>query len=133
MPGDAISKVFPFLMPIADHVGGILTLEDMLEQDVIEPIHLGFLRGRDIQNSIIFVDEAENLTREHIQLLLGRVSRGSELWIAGDMKQTDHRNFEKNSGLRALVRELKGNKLFGMVKLLRSERSETARLADLLD
>lgn len=133
LPGDEISKIFPYLMPIADHVGGIFQLEQLIEQDVIEPAHLGFVRGRDIKNSILFVDEGENLTKQHIQLLLGRIAKGSELWIAGDMRQVDHINFEKNSGIRALVNSLKGNPLFGTVKLMKSERSEIAKLADLLD
>lgn len=133
LPGEATSKLLPFLMPIADHCGGVEVLYEMIEVGMIEPIHLGFMRGRDIRDTIIFCDECENLTVEQIQLLIGRVAEGSELWLAGDLRQVDHRIFQENSGLRALVQGLEGEELFGMVKLLKSERSATARLADRLD
>lgn len=134
LPGNEIEKIFPFLMPIADHIGGKEALEEMiLDRGLIEPVHLGYLRGRSIQNSIIFCDEAENLTRQQAQLLLGRVGTGSELYIAGDLKQVDRHVFEENNGLRALLNDLAGQSLFGAVKLMKTERSEVARLADLLD
>ena len=132
LPGEEIDKLMPWLKQIEDHVGAF-TFEDMLNQGVIEPVHLGYIRGRDIKNSIIFCDEVENMTRQHIQLLIGRVSSHSELWLAGDLKQTDNINFEKNSGIQALIRGLVGDPLFGMVKLLKSERSAVAALADKLD
>lgn len=132
LPGEEIDKLMPWLKQIEDHVGAF-TFEDMLNQGVIEPVHLGYIRGRDIKNSIIFCDEVENMTRQHIQLLIGRVSSRSELWLAGDLKQTDNINFEKNSGIQALIQGLGGDPLFGMVKLLKSERSAVAALADKLD
>ena len=132
MPGNEREKLAPFIQQIADHIGQD-ALNTMLDDGIIEPVHLGFMRGRDIKNAIILCDEVENMTKQHIQLLIGRVSSGSELWLAGDLKQTDSINFEKNSGIKALIRGLMGNKLFGMVKLIKSERSQVAALADQLD
>ena len=132
LPGEEIDKLMPWLKQIEDHVGAF-TFEDMLNQGIIEPVHLGYIRGRDIKNSIIFCDEVENMTKQHIQLLIGRVSSRSELWLAGDLKQTDNINFEKNSGIQALIQGLGGDPLFGLVKLLKSERSAVAALADKLD
>jgi PhoH-like ATPase len=120
-------------MPLADHCGGVDGLERLLDQGCVEIVHLGYLRGRDIKNSIIICSEAENLTKSHIQLLIGRVGEGSNLWLDGDLKQRDKAVFEKSAGLETMIDRLKGNKLFGYVKLVKTERSETARLADLLD
>lgn len=39
------------------------------------------------------------MTKEHVQLLLGRVGDGSALWLNGDYKQTDHKTFAENNGL----------------------------------
>ena len=133
LPGDEIDKLLPYLMPIADHCGGMDALELLIQNETLEPVHLGFMRGRDIKDSIIFCDEAENLTKQQVQLLLGRVAEGSELWFGGDLRQTDHKIFQENNGLRGLVNGLTGEPLFGMVKLIKSERSATARLADRLD
>jgi PhoH-like ATPase len=99
----------------------------------LEVIPLGFLRGRSIRNAIIICSEAENLTKEHIQLLMGRVDEGSALWIDGDVRQRDRVAFEKSKGLETMIDRLKGEPLFGYVHLVKSERSATARLADKLN
>lgn len=133
LPGSSNEKLLPFAMCLADHVGGVDGLSYMIEKGVVEVVHLGFIRGRDIKNSIILCSEAENLTKEHIQLLIGRVGEGSNLWINGDFKQTDLAIFERNNGLMTAIDRLKGHPRFGYVKLLKTERSETAAMADLLD
>ena len=133
LPGDAFDKLLPFAMPLADHVGGRDGLERLISNQQIEVEHLGFIRGRDIKNTIIMCSEAENMTKEHVQLLLGRVGEGSALWLNGDYKQTDHKVFTENNGLMIAVDRLKGHPKFGFVKLVKTERSETATMADLLD
>lgn len=133
LPGSGNDKLLPFAMPLADHLGGIDGLRMFIEDGKIEIAHLGFMRGRDIKHSIIMVSEGENLTKEHIQLLIGRVSEGSALWINGDFKQHDARVFESNNGMIIARNKLKGHQRFGYVKLLKTERSETAAMADLLD
>lgn len=133
LPGSYNEKLLPFAMPLADHLGGVDGLSLMISHGQIEIVHLGFIGGRDIKNSIIICSEAENLTKEHIQLLLGRVGEGSTLWMNGDFKQCDAEIFERNSGLMVAVDKLKGHPRFGYVKLLKTERSETAAMADLLD
>lgn len=133
LPGGVMEKILPFVMPFCDHVGGVEGLQRLVESNRVEVQHLGYIRGRDIKNAIILSSEAENLTKEHVQLLIGRVGEGSALWLNGDHRQTDKEIFKSNSGLRLAVEKLKGNPLFGYVHLTRSERSETSRLADLLD
>ena len=133
LPDGVYQKLLPFALPLADHLGGVAGLEMFVNQGRIEIQHLGFMRGRDIKDSIIYCSEAENMTKEHIQLLIGRVCEGSALWLNGDFKQTDMKIFDDNNGLYRLIEKLQGNKLFGVVQLIKTERSETAALADLLD
>ena len=133
LPGEALSKLLPFAMPIADHVGGIDGLEFLIKQDKVNIEHLGWIRGRSFENAIVICSEAENLTKQHVQLLIGRIGKGSTLWLDGDFKQVDSKIFEENNGLNIAIDKLKGHRLFGYVNLEKSERSETAALADLLD
>lgn len=133
LPGTEIEKLMPYVMPLADHAGGEEGIRKMLEDGRLEVIPLGHLRGRSLRNSIVFCTECENLTRQHIQLLMGRIDEGSQLWLDGDLKQRDRQIFEQSAGLERMVERLAGIKLFAHVHLEKSERSEVAALADLLD
>lgn len=133
LPGTAFDKLLPYVGPLADHVGGMEGIEDLMQRGHLEVQHLGFIRGRDIKNSIIISTEAENLTKQHVQLLIGRVGEGSNLWLEGDYSQVDKKVFEESSGMKRAVDKLKGEKLFSYINLPQTERSETARLADKLD
>ena len=86
-----------------------------------------------MKNAIVYCSEAENLTKEHVQLLIGRIGSGSSLWLNGDFKQTDSAVYRMNNGLLSAVQKLAGHEKFGYVQLLKTERSETAAMADLLD
>lgn len=133
LPGDEHAKLLPYLGPMMDHVGGADGIDLLISHGQLEVIPLAFLRGRSIRNAIIISSEAENLTKEHIQLLLGRVDKGSNLWMDADLKQRDRAVFEKSAGIETMIDRLKDEKLFGYVHLVKSERSETARLADKLN
>ena len=133
LPGDDFAKLKPFLGPFLDHAGGEEGVAKLLEEDKLWVIPLGHLRGRSLKNCILLCSECENFTKEHIQLLMGRIDEGSQLWLDGDLKQRDKQIFEKSAGIEKLVERLKGNRLFAYVHLVKSERSEVAALADQLD
>lgn len=131
LPGDELQKQYPWLKQIEDHIG-IDLFNEYLEEGKLEPAHLSGLRGRDFKNAIILVDEAENLMKTNIQLLLGRVGQNTEIIFCGDFKQTDYRK-ESDSGLEFAIHRLKQSNKFGIVRLVKTERSEIAATADLLD
>ena len=133
LPGSELEKMIPYVMPMADHCGGIDGIERLIDRGTLEVIPLGFLRGRSIRNAVIISSEAENLTKEHIQLLMGRVDEGSNLWLDADVRQRDRVNFEKSKGIETMIERLAGEELFAYVHLIKSERSATAALADKLN
>ena len=133
LPGDYNEKMLQYAMPLADHLGGAESLDMLVKRGAIEVVHLGLIRGREFRDSIIICDESQNMTTEQIQLVIGRVGDNSRLWINGDIKQCDMEVFRRNSGLQRAIDRLKGNPLFGYVHLVKTERSKTAALADLLD
>jgi PhoH-like ATPase len=132
LPEGMIEKLLPYAAPLADQLGGLEGLRRLLMQEKIEIQHLGFIRGRDIKNSIIYVTEVENNTKQHVKLLIGRVGEGSQLWCNGDTQQVDSDKFLYNNGVNAL-KQLAGEPLYGQVTLDKVERSETARLASLIN
>lgn len=132
LPGEAIEKLLPYLGPFIDHVGEA-EVESMINNGnlMVEPLQ--FLRGRNFERSIIMCSEAENLTKEHIQLIIARAAEGSIVMFDADNRQRDKAIFEKSKGIETMIDRFKGNKLFGYVHLIKGERSETASMADLLN
>jgi len=133
LPSDQNSKLKPWALPIADILGGEMALNQYLLQDKIELCHLGFIRGRTFDNCILLVSECQNLTKEHIEVLISRCGKNTVIIFDGDKRQVDKMVFEKNSGLEVLTETLKGNKLFGVVQLCTTVRSQLAGLADLFE
>lgn len=133
LPGDVMEKLWPYLGPFVDHVGEKAKVEKMVKEGQLEIEPLQSLRGRNIENAIIICSEAENLTKEHLQLIIARAAEGSAVWLDGDTRQRDKAAFERSKGLEAMVRKLSGDPLFGHVRLIKSERSPTAALADKMD
>lgn len=133
LPNGMDEKLEWLTLPIQSALGGKEGYEMFASKRQIEILPLNWVRGADIKNSIVYVTEAENMTKEHIQLLIARIGEGSQLWINGDTKQIDDKLFEYNNGLETIINKLKGNKRFGVVNLAKVERSETAELAKLLD
>ena len=132
LPGEVIDKLLPYLGPFIDNAGEA-PVRTMLTRGTLSVEPLQSLRGRNFANSIIICSEAENLSYDQLKLIVARVAEGSCLYINGDVRQRDRAIFEKSKGLEKFVKCLAGEKLFGYVHLLRSERSETASLADKLD
>lgn len=132
LPGDIIDKLLPYLGPFIDATSEA-KVRTMLTKGslVVQPLQA--LRGRNFTNSILICSEAQNLTYDHLKLIVARVAEGSALFLNGDIKQRDKIAFEKSQGLEKFISCLAGEPLFGYVHLPRTERSETAQLADKLD
>lgn len=131
LAGDLQQKIAWGLGPVSSILGeeGLMQYE---EQGIIEAMNLGFIRGCSWDRTILYVSEGQNITGGGYKLLVSRCGQGSQLWVNGDILQTDNKEFEKNNGLYRLCNSLKDNPLAGVVKLLKTERSKTAELASII-
>ncbi len=131
LEGSLQKKIEWGLGPIMSILGeeGLKMAEDSGQ---IEAVNLGFIRGMSWDNVILYVSEGQNITGGGYKLLVSCCGKNSELWINGDTLQTDGKKFESNNGIERLLGSLSGNKLFGTVKMLKTERSNIAELASLI-
>lgn len=132
LPGDIRAKMSIWGGVIADHLGGQAMLDELIDQGTIEIFPLSHIRGRSIRSSIVLCDECENLNDKLVTLLLSRIEEDSEIIFCGDVAQIDDKRFERNNGIHCMINALAGNPLFGMVKLIKSERGKVPRLCDLI-
>lgn len=135
LPGDLFEKELPFLGTLIDLMGEAGVIQK-LEVGEIEIVPISIMRGRNFKNSIVLVNEAQNLTEEHIKLLVGRCADGTRIFFDGDIKQVDSNIFKNKSGLKLLLNLAKSDvysKIFGVATLSTIERSFAASASDYLD
>lgn len=120
---------------LCDHLSKQQVIQ-LYQNEQLELMPISLARGRNIEDSIILVNEAQNLTEEHIKLLVARCGKGTRIFFDGDIKQADSNIFRQKSGLKLLTKlrfsEQYGD-LFSAVKLKTIERSKTAQAAQFLD
>ena len=56
------------------------------------------MRGRTLTDSFVIIDEAQNITNEEMEMVIGRLGKESKMVFCGDTSQIDLRN-KKDSGL----------------------------------
>lgn len=132
LPSDMYSKLTPFVMPLADILGGKDVLDTYVAMGRIIVDHIGFIRGRSYKNAIVMLNEAENITAEIMSLIISRIGENSILIVDGDLRQVDKEIYKKQSGMKRMIEKLKGEEMFGMVTLQKNQRSPFATLADKL-
>ena len=93
LPGSEKEKMEPWIVPIKSNMRKIynkpLILEKMEKEESIELVSLAHFRGRTFENSIVIVDEFQNLTRSQFRMALGRLGKNSTMIFCGDNQQID--------------------------------------------
>jgi phosphate starvation-inducible PhoH-like protein len=102
LPGNVEEKLDPYIFPsyyLLNKIIGKEVREKLKEIEVIEVFALAYMRGMNIDNSILIFEEAQNSTPNQMKLLLTRIGFNSKFFISGDLEQTDRYKDKKQSGL----------------------------------
>ena len=102
LPGDIKEKMAPYMASSIDIVDKIIGKLNRIELEnnedlMVEP--LGFIRGKSIDNSILIMEEAQNMSPSQMKTLLTRIGYGSKYVISGDIDQSDKYRKVEDSGL----------------------------------
>lgn len=136
LPGDIEEKMAPYVRYITDLLLKLHELRpaNRIFQDpqadtlklnpkrfIIQPI--AYIRGMNMENCIVIVDEMQNLSRNETRALLTRMGEGVKCFCLGDTRQVDNPYLnESNNGLNWVVKKLKGYKNYAHM-VLKGERS----------
>jgi len=102
LPGNLEEKLDPYIFPsyyLLNKIIGKEVREKLKEHDVIEVFALAYMRGMNIDNSILIFEESQNSTPSQMKLLLTRIGFNSKFFISGDIEQTDRYKDKTQSGL----------------------------------
>lgn len=94
LPGSIEEKYHPFMGGLLDNLESISrhssyhpSVGDLRQKIDIVPI--AFLRGRSFENTILIIDEAQNLSVVELQTILTRLGQYSKVVLLGSINQID--------------------------------------------
>jgi PhoH-like ATPase len=140
LPGDIVQKLDPWMKPIDDTIeflidagGPIRGQRDCagLRRAGLVEIHpLTYIRGRNIANRFVVIDEAQNLTPLEVKTVITRIGQAAKVVLTGDPYQIDNPYVDANSnGFTYLVNRFRPQAMAAHIELRKGERSPLAELA----
>jgi len=116
LPGGLEEKLDPYIFPsyyLLNKIIGKESREKLKEAEIIEVFALAYMRGMNIDNSILIFEEAQNASPNQMKLLLTRIGFNSKFFISGDIEQTDRYKNKEHSGLYDALHRFKNIDDFG--------------------
>ena len=100
LPGGIDEKYSPFMAPLYDNLDSIAAIsankpnpKNMAAQ--IEVVPIAFMRGRNFDDAIVIIDEAQNLTANDLRTIMTRMGKFSKLILLGSMNQIDNQQMKR--------------------------------------
>jgi len=107
LPGDEKEKTEVYKEPYNEICANLFARPDAFqrleEQGVCTFLITSFLRGVTLDDSIIVVDECQNLCDSEINTIMTRVGNNSKIIFCGDFRQTDLSKKNDMSGLKKFI------------------------------
>ena len=126
LPGDIREKMDPWLAPIYHNLHMLYNKDKIakeLDNGNIEIVPFAFMRGRTFLKAFVIVDEAQNVTHNQMETVIGRLGKGSKMVICGDMAQIDLKD-KRETGFSFLSRIEESVGGFSVSTLLQNHRHE---------
>jgi len=128
LPGGLEEKLDPYIYPsyyLLNKIIGKEAREQLKDEGYIEVAALAYMRGWNVDNTILVFEEAQNATPAQIKLLLTRIGYNSKFFLSGDLEQSDKFKDKTKSGLydaKKRLSDVKGIGVFefGMEDIVRN-------------
>tara|TARA_R110001592_G_scaffold64818_3_gene199171 strand:- start:12617 stop:13315 length:699 start_codon:yes stop_codon:yes gene_type:complete len=102
LPGGLEEKLDPYIFPsyyLLNKIIGKEQREKLKDEGYIEVAALAYMRGWNVDNTILVFEEAQNASPAQIKLLLTRIGYNSKFFLSGDLDQSDKFRDKTKSGL----------------------------------
>ena len=107
--------MYPFISNFHKVIGKQAT-EDLKNSGAIEILPIKFALGVTLDDSIIIIDEAQQISKDNLRTLITRIGTNSKMVFLGDIKQKSVNKREK-SALEILIEHFTGIEGIGVVEL----------------
>lgn len=105
LKGDLKEKIDPFMWSFYINMEKILlesVVKTLIDDGVIRPFPLAYMRGVSFDDCIIIADEMQNVSFDNSHTLLTRIGSNAKLILLGDINQIDMKN-KNDSSLEILL------------------------------
>lgn len=92
LPGEVDEKFKPWSIPLVekcDELVGKQITNMLFDSGYLKCVPVNFLRGSTFSNSVVIVDEAQNLEHSELVTILTRYGKNCKLFVIGDTRQSD--------------------------------------------
>jgi phosphate starvation-inducible protein PhoH len=107
LPGDEKEKTEVYTMPYVeiceDLFNHIQPFARLQEQKMVHFLITSFVRGITLDNSVVIVDECQNMTDMELNSIMTRIGKNSKVIFCGDFRQTDLYKKNDMSGLQKFI------------------------------
>jgi phosphate starvation-inducible protein PhoH and related proteins len=108
--GEVEDKLKPSFMSYMMNVEKLIDMSQinkLYETGIVISLPIGYARGLSIDNSIIIVDEVQNISLENLRTIMTRIGENSKIIAMGDLRQIDLKN-KKISSLQTAIKLFEG-------------------------
>lgn len=127
LSGDFEEKNKVWTMPLVQQLDGKeWEVERLKQQGVLDFNIPMYMKGTSYSNTVMVIDEAEDLTERQIRMIGTRVAGGSRIIFDGDYRQSSAKI--NGAPLLKMCEAFRGNPLFACVTLEEDVRSETSKM-----
>lgn len=128
LKGTLEDKTYNFFLPIEQQLkGGEFELEALRQRGVLDTNIPYYMKGTTYNDTIMLVDEAEDLTEAQLRLIGTRLGRNSRIFLSGDYGQSLV-DKTTNNPLAKMCNLLRGNPSFGCIYLDEDVRSSASKI-----
>ena len=97
LPGDLEEKIDPYFRPIRDLLVKLHEIRPCnrifidgdpkkgIDKDYLEFLPITYLRGMNIEDAVVIIDESQNLSRLEMRTVLSRMGENTRVFLTGDM------------------------------------------------
>jgi phosphate starvation-inducible PhoH-like protein len=135
LPGGLEEKLDPYIFPsyyLLNKIIGKECREKLKDEGYIEVAALAYMRGWNVDNTILVFEEAQNATPAQLKLLLTRIGFNSKFFISGDLEQSDKFKDKTKSGLYDAKVRLSDLKNVGVYEFTNSDIVRNPIISEIL-
>jgi phosphate starvation-inducible protein PhoH len=136
LPGSLKEKMEPYVassIDIIDKIIGKSARVRLEELDIIKVESLAFIRGKTIDDSIVIVEEVQNMSPHQVKTLLTRIGSNSKYVLSGDLDQSDRYKNTTQSGLYDILNRHRNINEIGFFEFKKEDIVRNPIISKILD